>query len=384
MKKLNIVYLLMLLLILSGCGSENRENINTLTTEQDTSVSNKGNVSSNIDAEELVNHSSKVKIDLSLINDNIKELPVLNMGVHQFDFEETKNIFLGETTTSKEEWENEFGPAVSYVNDTGDELEIYKGYIKYTTELGRHMRSVFNPKTSSISSTKSKELVNLIKTVKDQELTFSSQDNIIKEGVELCKKLGISVSANRPSVYALEYDKINKIQDQLLKEDFFLKDFEEKLLDESDSCYYIAFEVEENGISVDPSGYTSQSTRELMNGSYIIMIVSANGIEYFEVSGLIYEKKEPAIENKTLLPIQTCLDKYISKYDNDILVKNVSVDDIKLCYVPIPTKDSENVIFEPSWMFYSGVDVIIDEQSGNIRTMGEVVRIDAITGKEIM
>lgn len=384
MKKLNIVYLVILLLVLSGCTSESKDKINIPTTEQVNSISKKGNVSSDIEGEELVNHSSKVKIDLSLINNNIKDLPVLIMGVRQFDFEEIRNIFLGETITSKELWENESGPAVSYVNDTGDELGIYEGYINYTTELGRHMRSVFNPKTSSVSSTKSKELFDLINTVTDEALTFSSQDNVIEEGVELCKKLGITVSTSRPAVFALEYDKINRIQDQLLKENFFLKDFEEKLLDESDSCYYIEFEVEENGICIDPSGYTSHSTGDLMQGSSIIMIISANGVEYFEVSGVIYEKKEPVVENKTLISRQTCLDKYINRYENDLLIKNVSVDDIKLCYVPIPKKDSKNVIFEPAWIFYSNVDVIVDEQSGDIRTMKESVRIDATTGKEMM
>ena len=166
---------------------ESKEPI-SMKTEQITSVSNQ------VNPEELVNNSSKVKIELSLINNTIENLPLLIMGPRQFDYEETRNIFFGDTVTSKELWENDLGLAVSYVNDIGDELDIYTDCIRYTTELGNHMRSVFNPKTASISSTKSQELFDLINTVTDEDLTFASQDDVIEEGLKFCNKLGITVS----------------------------------------------------------------------------------------------------------------------------------------------------------------------------------------------
>lgn len=381
MRKTNVLCLsLLVLMMLSGCTTENKEE--KIDVSQ-TALATKNN---NTKAElELINNSSKININLCLMKNNIKRIPILMMDERQNDFECIREVFFKEKDQKEEIWENDFGKAIRYIGKEGDKLDIYTGYIRYSTPLGNHMRSIFNPKTATASNNKSKKLFDLLTSVKEiSELNFKTKTDVIKDCVDFCRNIGIEVDPNTPLVYALEYKKINKLQEQLLEEDYFLKEFEPRILDTNDSCYYIVFEIKQDNLPIDPSGYTDRNTGDLINGSSVIMIVSSRGTEYFEILGSLYEKKDVLKENSDLVPAQSCLDTFINKYDNDLLVKNVDVDNIKLYYVPISEKNSDNIIFRPSWIFYSEVELIVDEKSAQTYKLRDVMRIDAISGEEII
>ncbi len=383
MKKLNvnILYLSLTVLTLSGCTTENKNVEANLSQTKITTEINK-NAETKVD---LTNDSAKININLALMQNNLKQIPILRMEEKINDFEAIRKVFFQDRAVKEEYWENDLGKAISYISEKEDKLDIYKGYMKYATTLGNHVRSIFNPKSAEISSNKSKQLFDLFNLVKESsELSFKPKNEAIREAVDFCKNLGIEVDSNTPVVYALEYNKINELQKQLLEEDFFLKEFEAKELDSNDSCYYMVFEIKQDGLSIDPSGYSDGNTGKFLNGSSIIMIVSSRGMEYFETLGSLYEKKEVIEDNPRLANPQSCLNIFIDKYENNLMVKEVNVINVKLCYVPILKKDSDNIIFQPTWIFYSEVELMVDEKSGQTHKLRDVMRIDAITAEEII
>lgn len=231
---------------------------------------------------------------------------------------------------------------------------------------------------------------------KQENLAFSSRENIIKKAVEKLKDLGVSdcdwyinemyaVSANdleefkekvynsaRENPYSLDESELQKeieeaerIKERKAKDFYYIEirpKFEDIPTYSGSSIYY----------GIDDYVVSPCSCR---------MCYSEDGIEYFSVSDFAETKSFKEVEIIRYEAAKTFL---ADKYNSIIFDGKTDILDIKLVYIPIPQNDLGNCAkdFETR-PFYAFYYTITEEYDGEKNIQNVITYFDAVTGKEL-
>lgn len=378
MGKLKLGLVILLSLLLCSCASTTEEITqgNTSTNNSDVATSSTATNNTSTYKKTLTNH---LKVDAIVEVPKVKDIPTLEVTENGFDENNLINIFLGTKDVKKQKSSGETNytsnnKTLKIINETG--------CFSLNTPFGDYAKSIVNTP-------------NEVNNFKMDELNFMTKLKAIEEVKIIFNKLNITPHIS-PKIYSLDYNTLQKEQDNLMKnKDFkwFVDSGKIKLKDKwtkDDECYYIIFKINIHDIPCDPIGYTIKSSEIVIPGSEVRAIVSKNGIESFEIIGSIYNEKSAKKSTSPIINIDQAVDALKEKFSKIILTSEVKVTDISIVYVPIivncktdPKTGSllnKQLEMVPAWHFNLEENF---SKNGKNETISFVVRINAITGKEI-
>jgi hypothetical protein len=315
-------------------------------------------------------------VDASVDVPNIEKASILQVENVIFEENQIRDIFFGSKQLKKEK-----NPKLSTYSIGNNKLRIMKtGDFTYNTSYSDDISTVFD---SSANGNMDK--------YKLKELAFMTKEEAVKKASELLKKINITPYGT-PNVYSLDYISLKKEEDRLMREDRGFKDFIDmgkiKLKDnwsKNDDCYYISFRIGINGFPVSSVSYVATGSRIPLPGSYVNVIISKNGIDYFSTNA-IYREKSSTGNGSSLISIEQALDILNKKYNTVIVSDKLTVTNISLVYTSKysgRTGETINIELIPTWIFDVNQKVI-DGKSDKDMNQSVIVRINAINGKEIL
>ncbi|WP_101696623.1 hypothetical protein [Clostridium minihomine] len=323
--------------------------------------------------------SDKLKVNAIVNSPKTDSFPSLSVQEKKFDETKVVHTFFNNQQASLEQRDG-----ISRYISSEAILDISSsGYIRYNTNLGQYIKSVFNS-----DSNKDKKIFT------EKELSGLSCEKAIEQAAMIIEELGITPHLP-PQIYSLDSKSLQKKQDLLTQDEdynYFVEIGKTKLKDqwtEEDESYYMVFDIESNGLPISSESYAFKNSEVAVEGSRVTVIVSKAGVQSLEVDGVIYEeleKKQP----ETLIPMAEALESLKQKYEKIILNEELTVKRISLVYVPVITggstdKQTGEIINKemeliPAWSFSIDLAYVKDGQEFTHTT---VVQINAVTGKEI-
>lgn len=268
-----------------------------------------------------------------------------------------------------------------------EELAIGKGYITYTTDTGAEIASLVGESvTANMIYGPQQSLV---------ELDFASSADVTGIVTAKLENMGISATLARISSYsvedllkeyAAEVESLSQIETADDDGDY------SKLLPKADwtkgdECYILYYMCTEFGCPVSADGYYSEVNKTSYDGSYIVIVYTAEGIMYVEAFGLYEVMKttdddQPLIDENAAAEILTSL---YCLYDVDVYRAR-----LEWMGVPVAGDDPEKAYaLVPVWVFTEGRR--FNQAAGNpedadaemTAILTDFAYIDARTGEEL-
>jgi len=220
--------------------------------------------------------ATNLKVDATVDASNVKDIPTLQVTEKIFDKNKLLNMFFG----SEDIKENQAGSSSFTVNSKTLIIpEEQPGSFNFITPLGNCVTSIVNEEDE-------------IKKFKLKELDFMTKLKATKRVTEMLQSIDITPNMS-PKIYALDYNTLQKEQDELMKDKTY-KEFVDlgktkikKKWTKDDESYYMVFRIDMNGIPCYDAHYEMQSLDSMVQGSEVKVIISKNGIESFNINGLI-------------------------------------------------------------------------------------------------
>ncbi|MBW9158704.1 hypothetical protein [Clostridium tagluense] len=325
--------------------------------------------------------ATNLKVDATVEASDIKDIPTLQITGKVFDKNKLLNAFLGSKGIKEKKQD---GQSSFTVNNKNLTIPEEPGSFNFITPLGDYVKSIVNEGAE-------------VNKFKLKELEFMTKSKATKQVTDMLKTLDITPNM-KPKIYALDYNTLKKEQDMLMKDKdykYFVDLGKTKIKDKwtkDDECYYMLFRIDMNGIPCYDSHYTMQSLDSMVSGSEARVIISKNGIESFDINGLIYNQKNSKINTSHLISMQQAVESLKKKYSNVILKDEMLVTGISIIYLPVITSRgttsnagvtlNKQIEMVPCWYF--NINLKYSNSEGIVDTMPIEVRINANTGKEIL
>ncbi|MBX4262784.1 hypothetical protein KTC96_23280 (plasmid) [Clostridium estertheticum] len=371
-----VIFTLPIVFICSSCATEEmtskKPNAVNAAASSIKSTSNSKNYKATL--------ATNLKVDATVDASDVKNIPTLQVTGKVFDKNKLLNMFFGSKAIKEKE---EGGQSSFTVNNKNLRIPEEPGSFNFITPLGDYITSIVNEEGE-------------VNKFKLKELDFMTKSKATKQVTDMLKTIDITPHIS-PKIYALDYNTLQKEQDVLMKDKTY-KEFVDlgktKIKDKwtkDDECYYMVFKIDMNGILCYDSHYEMQSLDSMVSGSEVMVIISKNGIESFNINGLIYNQKKSKVNTSPLISMQQAVESLKKKYSNVILTDEMMVTDISMVYLPVITSvgttsnagvsSNRQIEMVPCWYF--NINATVNMQ-GMVENMPIEVRINAITGKEIL
>ncbi|MBC8059813.1 MAG: hypothetical protein H7Y18_04025 [Clostridiaceae bacterium] len=380
-KERMFLVILVFIFFCSGCTTEEKAQTqeNTKNNPVPTMVSDTANTGKDTKTYKATLADNLI-VDATVDVSDVKDIPTLQVTGKVFDKNELLNTFLGSKDIKEKK---EGGQSTYIVSNKSLTIHAEPGRFNFITPLGDYVKSIIDSRDE-------------VSKFKSAELDFVAKSKATEQVTALIKTLDIT-SHTSPEIYALDYNTLQQEQDGLMKDKnykYFVDLGKTRIKEKwtkDDECYYMVFRIDMNGIPCSNTNFTMQSLDAMISGSELGVIISKDGIESFNINGVIYEQKNSKVKTSGLISMEQALESLKKKYSNVILKEEAIITGISMVYLPVITKlgtvseegvsSNREIEMVPCWYFNIKQKYT---KAGKVNTIDIVVHINAIDGKEIL
>ncbi|CAH1215437.1 hypothetical protein PAECIP111893_03969 [Paenibacillus plantiphilus] len=379
-ERLRFIVIVVLVVLCSACSTT--EEIKPIPQETENNLGENPPTSTTESKTYTETLTTNLKVDAVLDIPDEKNIPLLEVNDHVFDENKLAAVLLESKGAVKKENESE---VVFTYKDNKLRISKESSSFNFVTTMGDHASTLINNMSDKMDA-----------SFKLEELDSIKKSKAVEQVAAVFGQL--ELTPHLPSkVYALDHHTLQQEQDLLMQDENFKfyvdlgKTKVRETWNKDDESYYMIFSIDMHGLPIASTGYTLRSSEVEVPSSEVRVVFSKRGIESFEIVGSIYAEQGSKVAPSSLISMEQALDSLKEKYDAIILKDELTVTRISIVYVPVfisSNVDSKTgVLFDkkmemvPAWYFnidrkYSKGD--------HINTEPVVVRINAITGEEIL
>ena len=322
--------------------------------------------------ENIVSNNEHLDIEINASTDeNVLELPKINVKVMEWDEDKLKEIFLNGKTNIEY---NEF-PCDFFSNEN---YHVYTEEDQYWLlyESGRlaaeERKSVFGYGTMAATL----ELYRFEDFFNEDSISALPKEEAINRCTDLLRDVGLT-NYSEPYVYAITADKANKYWHETNCTEY-------EKWNADDEVYLLRFPIEYNAVPVTD---ICSNSREINGhggyfvGSNIDFIVTKDKVFSLTANNIFSPEYELGENVKINCTFENALKIAAEHYDSiNLAGQDIKISDCELVYVPYEQHDEKNFTLIPMWI----INASVYEDSRSIMGKRDCLFINAQTGNIII